>query len=527
MPGADTAIELLTTREMAAADRLAVAAGIPSLDLMARAGNAVADVAGTMVGIGAPILVLAGPGNNGGDGFVAARRLLEQGYRVRLALLGELGALKGDAAAMAARWPGPVEPVGAGAIRDCDLVIDGLFGAGLSRAIDGAAAETIAALNARALPVLAIDVPSGLDGSTGRPTGPVVQAARTVTFFRRKPGHILLPGRTLCGPVTCADIGIPACVLDQIKPTTFVNGPALWRATLPTPQAETHKYQRGHAVVVSGPAESTGAARLGARGALRIGAGLVTVASPRAAFPVNAAHLTAIMLKPFDVPEGLAGVLADKRKNAVLIGPGCGVGPATCRMVALALASGAAVVLDADTLTSFAAQPPPPDSEARPPAALGFPAGHPATPPSPPARLFGAIRSNAARPAVLTPHDGEFQRLFGQLPGSRLEQVRHAAAESGAVVVLKGADTCVAAPDGRVAINENAPAWLATAGSGDVLAGLITGLLAQGAPGFEAAAAAVWLHGAVAETIGPGLTAEDLPEALPAVLSLFSQLQKF
>jgi hydroxyethylthiazole kinase-like uncharacterized protein yjeF len=524
MSDAASAVELLTTKEMAEADRLAVAAGVSSLDLMARAGEAVADVAGTMVGIGARILVLAGPGNNGGDAFVAARRLAERGYRVRLALLGECGALKGDAAHFAALWTRPIEPIGPACIRDCDLVIDGLFGAGLSRPLEGAAAATIQALNASGLPVLAIDVPSGLDGTTGAPTGPVVQATQSVTFFRRKPGHILLPGRSLCGSVTLADIGIPNSVLDPIAPRTFANGPALWLAAIPTPTSEAHKYTRGHAVVVSGPAESTGAARLGARGALRIGAGLVTMASPRAAFPVNAAHLTAVMLKPFDVPEGLASVLADKRKNAVLIGPGSGVGPATCRMVEIALESGAAVVLDADALTSFAAQPDLPVSEDSDPAPLGFLPGPSVDPEPGPERLFNAIMANAARPAVLTPHDGEFRRLFGKRDASRLERARRAASESGAVIVLKGADTCIAAPDGRVAINENAPPWLATAGSGDVLAGFITGLLAQGAPPFEAAAAAVWLHGAAAMRAGDGLIAEDLPELLPRALTALSGL---
>jgi NAD(P)H-hydrate epimerase len=513
MPGASDANELLTTTEMAAADRLAVDAGVPSLELMARAGEAVSEVAGTMIGIGARILVLAGPGNNGGDGFVAARRLLEQGYRVRLALLGERSALKGDAAHFAARWPGPIEPVHAAGVRDCDLVIDGLFGAGLSRPIEGPAADVIAALNASGIPVLAIDVPSGLDGTTGSPTGPVVQATRTVTFFRRKPGHVLLPGRALCGPVTLADIGIPAGVLDQIAPRTFVNGPGLWAAALPAPRQDAHKYTRGHAVVVSGPAESTGAARLGARGALRIGAGLVTVASPRAAFPVNAAHLTAIMLKPFDVPEGLASVLADKRRNAVLIGPGCGVSRTTCRMVDIALASGAAIVLDADALTSFTAQE---QGSGADPTPLGFLGATSASGHQGPTHLFEAIKADSARSVVLTPHDGEFQRLFGKLAGSRLERARLAAAKSGAVVVLKGADTCIAAPDGRAAINENAPPWLATAGSGDVLGGFITGLLAQGVPVFEAAAAGVWLHGASARSAGRGLIAEDLPEALLA-----------
>ncbi len=512
-------LELLTTTQMSEADRLTIAGGVPSLELMERAGIAVAEAAGAMVGICARILVLAGPGNNGGDAFVAARRLAEQGYRVRLALLGDRGALKGDAAAMAARWLRAIEPLVVAAIRDCDLVIDGLFGAGLSRPVTGTAADVIAAVNASGIPVLAIDVPSGLDGTTGAPAGPVIIATRTVTFCRRKPGHLLLPGRRLCGPVTLADIGIPDAVVEQIAPRTFANAPGLWQSALPAPSIEGHKYTRGHAVVVSGPAESTGAARLGARGALRIGAGLVTVASPRAAFPINAMHLTAVMLKPFDVPEGLADLLADKRRNAILLGPGLGIGPMAARMTEIALASGAACVLDADALTSFSDTASATAGEPMEPTAFGFLAGAPERAIYSPSRLFEAIRSDTGRPVVVTPHDGEFKRLFDHLPGldaaSRLDRARHAAAASGAIVVLKGADTCIAAPDGRAAINENAPPWLATAGSGDVLAGFITGLLAQGVPGFEAAAAAVWLHGAAADHIGRGLTAEELPEGLP------------
>lgn len=508
--------ELLTTAEMGEADRLAIATGVPSLRLMARAGAAVADVAGTMVGIGARILVLAGPGNNGGDGFVAAQRLQEQGYKVRVALLGSRDALKGDAAFFADRWPGPIEAVDTGAIRDADLIIDGLFGAGLSRAIASPAAEAIAAVNAAGVPVLAIDVPSGLDGTSGVPTGPVIQATRTITFFRRKPGHLLLPGRRLCGPVTLADIGIPAAVLDRITPRTSANAPALWRSMLPTLAPESHKYARGHAVVVSGPAESTGAARLSARGALRIGAGLVSVASPRSAFPINAAHLTSVMLKPFEVPEGLAAILADKRLNAVLIGPGFGVGPMTCRTVEIALASGAAIVLDADALTSYEESAA--DSVRDSSSAFGFLPGSPVPTSQGPTRLFTAIAASPTRPVVLTPHDGEFRRLFGALPGSRLDRARSAAATSGGVIVLKGADTCVASPDGRAVLNENAPPWLATAGSGDVLAGFVTGLLAQRMPAFEAACAAVWLHGACGHRAGSGLIAEDLPEILPDVM---------
>jgi hydroxyethylthiazole kinase-like uncharacterized protein yjeF len=483
--------ELLTPGEMGRADRSAMAKGISGLALMEAAGRAVAEAARRLVPPGSRVAVLCGPGNNGGDGFVAARILKRASYDVRLFLLGEKSALKGDAAEMARRFDGPARPLDPFQLESLHLVIDGLFGAGLSRPIDGVAAEVIAAVNESKTPVIAIDVPSGLDGATGRATGPVIAATETVTFFRRKPGHVLFPGRGLCGTVRVADIGIPPAVLSELAIETWANGLQLWRSQFPWPSHEGHKYARGHALVVSGPAHATGACRLGARGALRAGAGLVTVASPLDAVAVNAAHLTAIMLRPFEGPEGLADLLADRRKNAVLLGPAGGVGEAMCRLVEAALRAPAAVVLDADALTSFAGALP---------------------------RLAAAIAAHGG-PVVLTPHDGEFDRLFGSDGGSRLERARRGAAESGAVVLLKGADTVIAAPDRRAAINTNAPPWLATAGSGDVLGGFVTGLLAQGMPAFEAAAAAAWLHGAAASDFGPGLIAEDLPERLPSVLA--------
>jgi len=321
--------------------------------------------------------------------------------------------------------------------------------------------------------------------------GRAIHATATVTFFRLKPGHLLLPGRLHCGVVSLADIGIPASVLATIAPKTFANEPALWRAKFPWPRPDGHKYARGHAIVVSGPVYSTGAARLGARGALRIGAGLVTVASPRDALEVNAAELTAIMVREADNARGLATLLSDRRKNAVLIGPGFGVGERTKEMVDAALRSDAALVLDADALTSFAKDP------------------H---------ELFAGIAARAASVA-LTPHDGEFARLFPdliELP--KVERAGMGAARAGAVLVLKGADTVAGASDGRASINAMTSPFLATAGTGDVLAGMILGLLAQGMPAFEAASAAVWLHGAAAAILGPGLIAEDLPETLPTVL---------
>ena len=498
-PSTSTGLELLTTTEMAEADRLAIASGTPSLTLMENAGRAVADEAAKMVAPGARIVVLCGPGNNGGDGFVAARLLQARGYEVHITCLVDRISLKGDAAAMANRWTGPLAPFTPAVITNAALVIDALFGAGLTRAIEEPAASIIAAANASGRPILAVDVPSGLPGTTGTVAGPVIQAARTVTFFRHKPGHLLMPGRALCREVIVADIGIPSGVLQSIMPKTFANAPTLWRRAFPSPNATANKYTRGHVVVVSGPAEATGAARLGARGALRIGAGLVTVASPPAAVAVNAAHLTAIMLKPFDGPRGLAEILSDTRKNAVLIGPGAGVGIATRLLTQVALEFDAAAVLDADALTSFTLDQ---DDDEEPVI------NH----------LFALIRENPKRPAVLTPHEGEFKRVFPGLAGSKLDRARSAAARSGATVILKGADTVIASPDGRAAINGNAPPALATAGSGDVLAGFVSGLLAQGIPAFEAAAAAVWLHGECANLFGPGLIAEDLPEILPRVL---------
>jgi hydroxyethylthiazole kinase-like uncharacterized protein yjeF len=495
------ALELLTTAEMAAADRQTIAGGTPGIVLMENAGAAVAEAALALLGAEANrVAVLCGPGNNGGDGFIAARLLRAAGLRVEVGLLGSQTTLKGDAAEAARRFAGPIGALEEADLETADLVVDALFGAGLARDLDGAAAAAVARMNEwtrrSGRPIVAVDVPSGIDGTTGAVRGGAVEAQVTVTFFRLKPGHLLLPGRLHCGRTECADIGIGAGVLAAIAPQTFINAPDLWRACFALPRATDHKYSRGHAVVLSGDAWHTGAARLAARGALRAGAGLVTLLSPRAALQVNAAHLTAIMLAPCDGAAELAGILADRRKNAGLVGPGFGVGEAARAMVRCLLApppegaAARAIVLDADALTSFAG-------------ALED--------------LSGLIRA-ARGPVVLTPHEGEFARLFsGVEAGSKLERARHAARLCGATLVLKGADTVVAHPDGRAAIAGDLPAWLATAGSGDVLSGIICGLLAQGMPVFEAAACGVYLHGAAGRK--PGLISEDLADALPAVLS--------
>jgi hydroxyethylthiazole kinase-like uncharacterized protein yjeF len=523
--------QLLTTHEMAQADRLAVEAGVPSLTLMENAGRAVAAEAVKMVEAGARIHVFCGPGNNGGDGFVAARLLAERGYQVSLGLLCERSALKGDVAVMAGRWTGEVLDAFDFEAGKIDLYIDALFGAGLSRPLDDDIGSKILTRIGDNDPVLAVDVPSGLDGNTGLAGGSVFSATRTVTFFRRKPGHLLLPGRLYCGKIVVADIGIPEKVLASVQRSlpedqrseTYVNDTAgyHWRGHLPRLKLGAHKYNRGHAVVVSGGPESTGAARLGARGAIRVGAGLVTVVGGAAATMVNAAHLTAIMIKSIAGREGLAEVLADERKNAVLIGPGAGVGAETAQWVLTVLASRAAVVLDADALTSFCAAK---ADAAESGGNFGF-LGKGADQGYRPADLFAAIAGRPA-PVVLTPHAGEFKRLFPDIVAqhaSKLDQARAAARLSGAVVVYKGPDTVISAPNGAAAINENAPPWLATAGSGDVLAGIITGLMAQQMPAYLAACAAVWLHGAAGNACGPGLIAEDLPERLPGIVARLTE----
>jgi hydroxyethylthiazole kinase-like uncharacterized protein yjeF len=494
-------IELLTNDEMREADRLTIAGGTPGIALMENAGRAVADDACQVLN-GRDVVVVAGPGNNGGDGFVAARILAERGHAVRVSFIGDKAKLKGDAARAAALWIGPVEQALPRAITSREFVIDALFGAGLDRDVEGQARATIDAINASGATVLAIDLPSGINGTTGAVMGVAVKANRTVTFFRRKTGHLLLPGRLHCGPVTVADIGIPPKVLSHIDPAAFANEPALWAGALPQVRPDGHKYSRGHAVVVSGGPSTTGAARLAARGALRAGAGLVTLASPKEALAINAAPNLAVMVRGVDGARELAKFLADKRRNVVALGPGGGVGPAMCELVQAALASEAAVVLDADALTSFSDEP---------------------------LTLAAAVANHAGRSVVMTPHEGEYASLFNKIVESdklylKLEKARLAARFSGAIVVLKGADTVVATPDGRAAIGANAPPTLATAGSGDVLTGIIAGLLAQGMPAFEAACAAVWLHGEAAASFGPGLISEDLPEELPRVFRRFHPL---
>ncbi|MGV3634134.1 MAG: NAD(P)H-hydrate dehydratase, partial [Pseudorhodoplanes sp.] len=486
--------QLLTNDQMRRADALAVASGVPSLELMENAGAAVADAVSALHA-SRDVVVAAGPGNNGGDGFVAARLLRARGHRVKVLLLGERSGLSGDAAEMARRFDGPVAAWGGEEFDPKTVIVDAIFGAGLARPVEGEAAALIRAINRSRAHVIAADLPSGIQGDTGAVMGEAVQANRTVTFFRRKPGHLLLPGRLHCGLTTVADIDIPNDVLTTIRPHLSVNVPGLWQHCFPVPQPAGHKYGRGHTVVLSGTMASTGAARLAARAALRAGSGLVTIASPTDAVAVNAAASLAVMVREAEGVEGLSRFLEDPRLNTIVMGPGGGVGADMCAKVRVAAAGGRALVLDADALTSFGENP---------------------------KELFTILANHRLSTAILSPHEGEFARLFSsidQIPSvkQKLEAALAASHETGAVVVLKGPDTVVAAPDGRAAIAENAPPYLATAGAGDVLAGMIGGLRAQRMPAFEAAAAAVWIHGEAAREFGPGLIAEDLTEVLPIV----------
>ena len=479
MPGP----EILTTAEVRAADAAAIAGGTPGFTLMTRAGQAVAEAVMQRWPTGS-VTVLCGPGANGGDGFVAACALKAAGRAVRLGMISNLGALKGDSAKAAALWDGPVERAGQGLFSGAAVIVDALFGAGLDRPLEAGVQSLLRAAAASKAAILAVDLPSGLSGDAGRPLGYAPQAAATVTFHRKKPAHVLLPGRDLCGQIIVADIGLAPPKAARLQE----NGPSLWAARMAWPGADSHKHARGRVIVVSGDMATTGAARLAARGALRIGAGLVTLLSPPDALVVNGAHLEAVMLRPFETDVELEE--AASTVDAAVIGPAAGVNESTVSNLFALARTGAGLVIDADALTVFGEDP---------------------------EELFSVLD----RDDVLTPHPGEFERLFpGLLAASpeRITAARAAAQRSGTVVLLKGSDTVIAAPDGRAVVSVNGSPWLATAGSGDVLAGFIAGLIAQGLDSFDAACAAVWIHAEAAAGFGPGLISEDLPGLAPAVL---------
>ncbi|MEX2693901.1 NAD(P)H-hydrate dehydratase [Rhizobium mongolense] len=476
---------LLTPAEMAAVDAAAAESGIASFGLMWSAGAAVAGAALRLYPGALRFAVLCGPGNNGGDGYVAARRLAESGAGVAVFHLGDPARLHGDAARAKAECALASQPLDVYIPRPGDVVVDALFGAGLGRDVPPQVRSVIEQVTGAAVPVISVDLPSGLDGRSGEVLGAAFKAAHTVTFMTRKPGHLLMPGRELCGSVEVADIGIPARIIKAHSSGMIAeNTPAKWAHLLSSAKLETHKYKRGHLAVFSGGAGKTGAARMSAMAGLKAGAGLVTIAAPSDAMAENSGHLTAVMLHVVDDGVALRDWLADERLQTFVLGPGFGIGAKT-RDFTAAL-SGRHLVLDADGITSFKDDP---------------------------REVFNLFAEGEPH-LVLTPHEGEFARLFPDIAAdkrlSKVDKARAAALRANAAIVYKGADTVIASPDGRALINTNAPAWLATAGSGDVLSGVIGALLAQGLPAFEAAAFGVYLHGEAGQRAGKGLTAEDL-----------------
>lgn len=489
----------LTVEEMRRAETLAMAAGISGERLMTAAGEAVFQEV-TRRWSPRSVVVLCGPGNNGGDGFVVARLLKAVGWPVRVGLWGNQASLPGDAARQAQLWTGPVETLSPHLIATADLLVDALFGTGLSRCLDNELSDILATISQKT-PIIAVDIPSGVGGDDGlvqgatgniseiQAQGLAVKADVTVTFCRAKPGHYLWPGSALAGEVVVADIGISDDIIQKIAPKIAVNDPTLWQEHLPRLLKNTHKYQRGYAVINAG-ATMTGAARLAARAAMRSGAGIVAVACPPETASLYGLALETAVIKPVVTPEEFTKIITDRRVGAILVGPGNGVSPVTHDRCLAALRTGHPVIIDADGITALS-------------------------------KDKKLLENKKINNLLITPHEGEFAQLFGPMPeakGNKLARARLAARQSGALVLLKGPDTVVAHPDGRVIVNTNGLPDLATAGSGDVLAGTILGLAAQGMPLFSAACAAVFMQGAAARIYGPGLIASDLPDLLPQVL---------
>lgn len=478
---------ILTCDEVRAAEQRAVEAGISLWALMRKAGQACADVLHAEFPEGR-VVVLAGPGNNGGDAFVAAQRLRDLGRNVWLYDLAPTRDRTAEGALALNALTGPRQPLEDMRLSPDDVVLDGLFGAGLSRSLSGEAAFAAEQVNASGAKVVAIDVPSGINGDSGAVPGLAIRADVTVTFCAKKPAHVLQPAASLCGDVIPAEIGFGRFVAEIGQGRLQENGPALWAHSLRWPEASSHKHQRGRLAVVTGGLANTGAARLAAQAGLRTGAGLVTLLCPPGALIVVASSVTAVMTSSFASSSDL--VSQTKKSSAVVIGPAAGVTDAARANIEALARAGRSLVLDADALTVFGGQ-------------------------------SVQLRAILSAPAILTPHTGEFERLFPGLlakSANRIDAVRAAASEVNTVVLLKGADTVIAAPDGRAVVNTHATPFLATAGAGDVLAGIIGGLLAQGLSAFDAACAAAWMHGDAGLRVGAGLTAEDLDQALRGVL---------
>ena len=473
---------VLTTKETRAIEQQTVSSGTSFYTLMQTAGAAVYKEI-TKHFLPHVTVVLCGPGNNGGDGYVVANLLEQAGWAVKVATKSFSTHMSDFAIEHRNNYKGEVVDLNAAALQNCDLVVDGLFGTGLTRSLSDDYATIVEMINESSIDCVAIDIPSGINTDTGEIMGTAIKAHTTVTFSYRKPGHLLMPGKAYTGKLICKPIGLANLKENDIHLT--VNRPSLWYEQLPAPRLTDHKYNRGH-LLVRGGEEMTGAARLAAASARRVGAGMVTLACAPSVRQIYALSAPGLITTTLDKENSFKTRLLEKPKSAALLGPGNGVTKETRMAVLDTLDTKTPCVLDSDALTVFQKDP---------------------------QTLFDHITG----PCILTPHAGEFKRLF-DLSGDKVTQARKAAQISGAVVLFKGPDTVIAHPDGLVVVQDNAPPTLATAGTGDVLAGLISGLMAQGLSPFTAACIATWIHGEAASAFGLGLIAEDLIEAIPGII---------
>ncbi len=502
-------MELYNLSEMQSADKLAIKSGISGIFLMEQAGSRVASHVERLCNGPCRVCILAGPGNNGGDAFVIARLLRQRAYKIDMHLLctkrGQIEDDKTDAQFMKKKW----EKNGGithqlitktdfkSKISSYDLIIDGLFGAGLSRDIQEPLAAIIEEINHSKTPVLAIDVPSGLNGDSGQIMGTAIKATYTSSFYRPKQGHYLYPGREICGELYIDNIGIPERVNEELSVNQHINTPEQWSSIGRSKQQNSHKYNHGSVMVVSGAKTMRGAAVLSSNAAMRAGAGLVTIAEAKDDLEVHPRSFAAIMqieVPKTDSQEEWAKVQKQKKVSATLIGPGCLPNEETKNRVLSLIECSERIILDAGAITAFAGVK---------------------------KKLANALnkRSEKEPISVLTPHEGEFKKLFPEVDmANKVDAAREAAKQLNAIIVLKGPDTVIAAPQGKVLVNINAPSSLATAGSGDVLAGIIVSLASnQELPLYEAAAAAVYIHSECANRIGTELIADDLIDHIAAV----------
>ncbi|VAV90167.1 NAD(P)H-hydrate epimerase / ADP-dependent (S)-NAD(P)H-hydrate dehydratase [hydrothermal vent metagenome] len=484
-----SAIPILTTKNCYQADKQAIASGITPVTRMENAGSGAAESI-TARYEKCKTLILCGPGANGGDGYVIARKLHEAGWSVDVMAL-TAPVAGSDAEFMAQQCPVDASSRVRQLPTDIELIVDCLYGAGLNRALDADTTQLIHQVNQHKSPVVAIDLPSGIFGDSNGGFAPCIVADTTITFAVKKLAHVLEPERSFCGVVEVVDIGFPDGMISDMPEVALENSPCLWSQIPVQPGAQSHKHNRGRLWVGCGGHLQTGAARLAARAGLRIGAGWVMLGGSKKAMQVCAAHETSIVLQTRPKHQSMAKTLQTSPvPDCVILGPAGGIGARMRADILDVLRSGIAAVLDADALRVMSAEP---------------------------EVFFELCNENT----VLLPHEAEFLGLFPDLNqtfGHKINRVKAAASRAGCTVLLKGADSVIANATGRAVVNTKTSAWLATLGTGDVLAGMVGGLMAQRVGGMDATCAAVWIHGALGQNLGAGLIAEDLPNEIPNIL---------